>query len=127
MGFLHKLWDETVAGPAPENGLAKLRNHISGQNITINTNQKLMVNPSRVPDSPVGSSIPGSPVTRKLPFLLFCLILVTSYDICVVYSHKLIYSFYSPNHLYAAGTPSETHATSLNACDWFCNIPSCDI
>ncbi|XP_018435385.1 dormancy-associated protein homolog 4-like [Raphanus sativus] len=80
MGFLHKLWDETVAGPAPENGLAKLRNHISGQNITINTNQKLMVNPSRVPDSPVGSSIPGSPVTP--------------------------------------GTPSETHATSLNACDW---------
>ncbi|KAL0719491.1 hypothetical protein Bca4012_068815 [Brassica carinata] len=78
MGFLHKLWDETVAGPAPDNGLGKLRNHISA---TKNSNQKLMVNPGRVPDSPVGSSIPGSPVTP--------------------------------------GTPSETHATSLNAYDWF--------
>ncbi|KAF8044730.1 hypothetical protein N665_7158s0002 [Sinapis alba] len=71
MGFLHKLWDETVAGPAPESGLKKLRNI---------SNQKLMVNPGRVPDSPVGSSIPASPLTP--------------------------------------GTPSETHATSLNACDW---------
>ncbi|XP_050383894.1 dormancy-associated protein homolog 4 isoform X2 [Argentina anserina] len=26
MGFLHKLWDETLAGPAPESGLGKLRN-----------------------------------------------------------------------------------------------------
>ncbi|KAF8081409.1 hypothetical protein N665_0887s0001 [Sinapis alba] len=77
MGFLHKFWDETVAGPAPESGLKKLRNHISCQNIS---NQKLMVNPGRVPDSPVGSSIPASPLTP--------------------------------------GTPSETHATSLNACDW---------
>lgn len=25
MGFLHKLWDETLAGPAPESGLGKLR------------------------------------------------------------------------------------------------------
>ncbi|ESW07397.1 hypothetical protein PHAVU_010G126600 [Phaseolus vulgaris] len=25
MGFLHKLWDETLAGPAPETGLGKLR------------------------------------------------------------------------------------------------------
>ena len=77
MGFLHKLWDETVAGPTPENGLKKLRNYISA---TKKSNQKLMVNPGRVPDSPVGSSIPGSPLTP--------------------------------------GTPSETHATSLNACDW---------
>nr|VDD52608.1 unnamed protein product [Brassica oleracea] len=78
MGLLHKLWDETVAGPAPENGLKKLRNHNSA---TKNSNQKLMVNPGRVLDSPVGSSTPGSPLTP--------------------------------------GTPSETHATSLNACDWF--------
>ncbi|CAG7890256.1 unnamed protein product [Brassica rapa] len=80
MGLLHKLWDETVAGPAPENGLKKLRNRNSA---TKNSNQKLMVNPGRVPDSPVGSSTPGSPLTP--------------------------------------GTPSETetHATSLNACDWF--------
>ncbi|XP_020888130.1 dormancy-associated protein homolog 4 isoform X2 [Arabidopsis lyrata subsp. lyrata] len=71
MGFLHKLWDETLAGPTPENGLGKLRNHISGEN----GNRKLMVNLRRVPDSPDRSSNP-------------------------------------------AGTPSETHATSLNACDW---------
>lgn len=68
MGLLHKLWDETVAGPAPENGLKKLRNHNSA---TKNSNQKLMVNPGRVLDSPVGSSTPGSPLTRKLPFVLF--------------------------------------------------------
>ncbi|CAJ1950693.1 unnamed protein product [Sphenostylis stenocarpa] len=32
MGFLHKLWDETLAGPAPETGLGKLRkfNSVSG-------------------------------------------------------------------------------------------------
>ncbi|CAF1934811.1 hypothetical protein Bca4012_074296 [Brassica carinata] len=82
MGFLHMLWDETVAGPAPENGLRKLRIHISGENVTRNGHlQNLMVDPGRVPDSPIGSSIPGSPLTP--------------------------------------GTPSETHATSLNACDWF--------
>ncbi|XP_028752117.1 dormancy-associated protein homolog 4-like [Neltuma alba] len=25
MGFLHKLWDETLAGPTPDTGLSKLR------------------------------------------------------------------------------------------------------
>ncbi|KAH1085354.1 hypothetical protein GLYMA_07G043000v4 [Glycine max] len=29
MGFLHKLWDETLAGPAPETGLGKLRKYNS--------------------------------------------------------------------------------------------------
>ncbi|KAM7471896.1 hypothetical protein LguiA_010079 [Lonicera macranthoides] len=29
MGFLHKLWDETLAGPAPEDGLGKLRKYNS--------------------------------------------------------------------------------------------------
>lgn len=29
MGFLHKLWDETLAGPAPESGLGKLRKYNS--------------------------------------------------------------------------------------------------
>ena len=29
MGFLHKLWDETLAGPPPETGLAKLRKYDS--------------------------------------------------------------------------------------------------
>lgn len=29
MGFLHKLWDETLAGPAPDSGLGKLRKYNS--------------------------------------------------------------------------------------------------
>ncbi|CAN4098558.1 unnamed protein product [Withania somnifera] len=29
MGFLQKLWDETLAGPAPESGLEKLRKYNS--------------------------------------------------------------------------------------------------
>lgn len=29
MGFLHKLWDETLAGPAPDAGLGKLRKYNS--------------------------------------------------------------------------------------------------
>ncbi|KAI4355391.1 hypothetical protein L6164_004171 [Bauhinia variegata] len=29
MGFLHKLWDETLAGPAPDTGLGKLRKYDS--------------------------------------------------------------------------------------------------
>lgn len=29
MGFLHKLWDETLAGPAPESGLGQLRKYHS--------------------------------------------------------------------------------------------------
>ena len=29
MGFLHKLWDETLAGPMPDTGLGKLRKYYS--------------------------------------------------------------------------------------------------
>ncbi|WCJ39354.1 Dormancy/auxin associated family protein [Euphorbia peplus] len=29
MGILHKLWDETLAGPTPDNGLGKLRKFYS--------------------------------------------------------------------------------------------------
>ncbi|KAG8380200.1 hypothetical protein BUALT_Bualt07G0168700 [Buddleja alternifolia] len=29
MGFLHKLWDETLAGPTPDTGLGKLRKYNS--------------------------------------------------------------------------------------------------
>ncbi|XP_010487212.1 PREDICTED: dormancy-associated protein homolog 4-like [Camelina sativa] len=76
MEFLHKLWDETLAGPTPEYGLGKLRNHTSSEN----GHRKLLVNLGCVPDSPNGSRNPASPMTP--------------------------------------GTPNETHATSLNACDW---------
>ncbi|CAN0877756.1 Dormancy-associated protein homolog 4 [Linum grandiflorum] len=34
MGFLHKLWDETLAGPLPEAGLGKLRKYDSFSSAT---------------------------------------------------------------------------------------------
>lgn len=93
MGFLHKLWDETVAGPAPENGLGKLRKQDSlstvrspplstdqvTRSITVtkgNNNvrglRKLKMDPGRVPDSPTGSSSnPGTPLTRIIYFSPF--------------------------------------------------------
>ncbi|VVB00279.1 unnamed protein product [Arabis nemorensis] len=89
MGFLHKLWDETVAGPTPENGLGKLRKHDSLSTVRsppLSTDQvtrsiivtkgnnnvrglrKLKMDPGRVPDSPTGSSSnPGTPLTPGTP------------------------------------------------------------
>lgn len=87
MGFLHKLWDETVAGPTPVSGLGKLRKQDSlstvrshpplssdqvTRSITItkgNNNVRglrtVKMNPARAPDSPTGSSSnPGTPLTR---------------------------------------------------------------
>lgn len=94
MGFLHKLWDETLAGPAPDSGLGKLRKYDSfsavtrpppvvvpddvviSRSITIlrsNSNLKnLSVDPGSAPVSPAGSSNPTTPFTRKFP--LFCLV-----------------------------------------------------
>ncbi|XP_023642679.1 dormancy-associated protein homolog 4-like [Capsella rubella] len=66
MSFLHKLWDETFAGPAPppEYHIWKLKNHISGEN----GHRKLIVNLCRVPDCPNGSSINvASPLTPGTP------------------------------------------------------------
>ncbi|KAI4331327.1 hypothetical protein MLD38_029520 [Melastoma candidum] len=88
MGFLHKLWDETLAGPAPESGLGKLRKYdsFSGsrshsspsdivppvtRSITVLKNApnftNLTIDPGSVPDSPVGSSGPGTPNTPGTP------------------------------------------------------------
>ncbi|KAH9665392.1 auxin-repressed protein [Citrus sinensis] len=51
MGFLHKLWDETLAGPTPDSGLGKLRKNLSGD-----------------PGSPSGScSSPRTPLTPGTP------------------------------------------------------------
>ncbi|KAF4368888.1 hypothetical protein F8388_021500 [Cannabis sativa] len=50
MGFLDKLWDETLAGPTPETGLSKLRKYNSfavGTSIINNNN-----NSSRAPPPP---------------------------------------------------------------------------
>ncbi|XP_050234178.1 dormancy-associated protein homolog 4 isoform X2 [Mercurialis annua] len=95
MGFLHKLWDETLAGPAPETGLGKLRkcNSLSvaaataasrasppadeiliTRSITIiktnnNLNLKnLSVDPGSAPDSPASSACtPRTPFTPGTP------------------------------------------------------------
>ncbi|KAL1218914.1 Trihelix transcription factor ASIL1 [Cardamine amara subsp. amara] len=82
------LWDETVAGPTPENGLGKLRKHdslstvrspLSSDQVTRsimvtkgNNNvrglRKLKMDPGRVPDSPTGlNSNPGTPLTPGTP------------------------------------------------------------
>ncbi|ESQ30009.1 hypothetical protein EUTSA_v10011865mg [Eutrema salsugineum] len=90
MGFLHKLWDDTVAGPAPESGLGKLRKHdslstvrsppplssdqvtrsiiITKGNNNVRGLRKLKMDPGRVPDSPTGSSSnPETPLTPGTP------------------------------------------------------------
>ncbi|KAF5732095.1 putative Dormancy/auxin associated family protein [Tripterygium wilfordii] len=92
MGFLHKLWDETLAGPAPETGLGKLRkydsfttstntrssptshrhdnNHIAvTRSISIirSTTSNLSVDPGSPPDSPAGSTTPATPGTPLSP------------------------------------------------------------
>ncbi|XVF74259.1 hypothetical protein PTKIN_Ptkin13bG0095700 [Pterospermum kingtungense] len=92
MGLLHKLWDETLAGPMPESGLGKLRkydtfsatrpspspvvdtnndNVIISRSITILKSnsgfRNLSVEPVLAPDSPSGSSAPGTPLTPGTP------------------------------------------------------------
>ncbi|XWS12194.1 hypothetical protein CRYUN_Cryun37aG0069100 [Craigia yunnanensis] len=91
MGFLHKLWDETLAGPMPETGLGKLRkydsftatrsspdpvvdannNVIITRSITILKSnsgyRNLSVEPGSAPDSPAGSSAPGTPFSPGTP------------------------------------------------------------
>ncbi|XP_059642804.1 dormancy-associated protein homolog 4-like isoform X2 [Cornus florida] len=88
MGFLHKLWDETLAGPAPDAGLGKLRKYDSfpavrstpnippdeipvTRSITILRTNSLLRNvsgeSSSVPSSPAGSSTPSSPFSPTTP------------------------------------------------------------
>lgn len=93
MGFLHKLWDETLAGPMLDTGLGKLRKYNSfpvrssppvnassansngEMNVTrsitiIRTNssnlRNLSVDPGSAPESPAPPSTPGTPLTRML-------------------------------------------------------------
>ncbi|KAH1204478.1 Dormancy-associated 4 [Glycine max] len=85
MGFLHKLWDETLAGPAPETGLGKLRkyNSFSGgisvrstvaeavpisRSITIVRSQSgFGSTTTSASSSPSGSTTPRSPLTPEAP------------------------------------------------------------
>lgn len=81
MGLLENFWDDTLAGPRPENGLKKLRRYDSGpmpssehvpvvsRSITIlksncsNIRVSLDDSSSSGPSSPAGSSTPGSPLS----------------------------------------------------------------
>ncbi|XP_057460012.1 dormancy-associated protein homolog 4 isoform X1 [Actinidia eriantha] len=96
MGFLHKLWDETLAGPTPDSGLGKLRKYDSfsgvrsppptviippddqipvSRSITIiranSVNLSAFRNDSAdsgsLPASPAGSSTPTSPFSPSTP------------------------------------------------------------
>ncbi|CAK7356469.1 unnamed protein product [Dovyalis caffra] len=91
MGFLHKLWDETLAGPMPDTGLGKLRKYDSFSarstppvaansneeiNVTrsitiIRTNssnfRNISVDPGSAPESPAPPSTPGTPLTPGTP------------------------------------------------------------
>ncbi|KAI3897495.1 hypothetical protein MKW92_032843 [Papaver armeniacum] len=85
MGLLDQLWDDTVAGPAPETGLGKLRKHStfsfrsnSGNKVHRNVTRSIMIlkprpgnltingndgGSSSAPASPAGSTPPVSPFT----------------------------------------------------------------
>uniref|UniRef100_A0A6N2KE16 Dormancy-associated protein homolog 4 n=1 Tax=Salix viminalis TaxID=40686 RepID=A0A6N2KE16_SALVM len=95
MGFLHKLWDETLAGPMPDSGLGKLRKYDSfsarssppvnasaasrngemnvTRSITIirrssaSSLRNLSVDPGSAPESPAPPSTPGTPLTPGTP------------------------------------------------------------
>ncbi|KAL8458753.1 hypothetical protein ACS0TY_035481 [Phlomoides rotata] len=88
MGFLHKLWDETLAGPPPDSGLGKLRKYNSfsasrsapphddlipvSRSITVvrrdgACNLSVAVDSPSLPSSPVGSSGPNSPFSPNSP------------------------------------------------------------
>ncbi|KAJ6427164.1 hypothetical protein OIU84_022717 [Salix udensis] len=95
MGFLHKLWDETLAGPMPDSGLGKLRKYDSfsarssppvnasaasrngemnvTRSITIirrssaSSLRSLSVDPGSAPESPPPPSTPGTPLTPGTP------------------------------------------------------------
>ncbi|KAL8098801.1 dormancy-associated protein homolog 4-like [Apium graveolens] len=75
MGFLHNLWDETLAGPAPESGRSKLRNNAlsdrsSGRHALVNTpvsRSITMLRSDSVPSSPTTPTTPGSPFSPTSP------------------------------------------------------------
>ncbi|KAF7843643.1 dormancy-associated protein-like protein 4 isoform X1 [Senna tora] len=57
--FLHKLWDETLAGPTPDAGLGKLRKFASFDD---------RVTRSIAVDVRTGSFSDDAPRTRRIPF-----------------------------------------------------------
>ncbi|KAH6781249.1 hypothetical protein C2S51_006542 [Perilla frutescens var. frutescens] len=92
MGLLHKLWDETLAGPAPDSGLGKLRKYHSFSARTaaapppepvapphndkaspsipvprVSPYRNLTVSVDDSPSSPSCSSAPNSPFSSNTP------------------------------------------------------------
>ncbi|CAJ2631681.1 unnamed protein product [Trifolium pratense] len=79
MGLLDQLWDDTVAGPRPENGLGKLQmesgsvrsyGEESSEQVTRVTRSIMIVKPpgfqsGSPPASPAGSTTPVSPFSGK--------------------------------------------------------------
>lgn len=90
MGLLDLLWDDTVAGPQPDNGLSKLRKYrtLSCSARSLDFSDDIPVTRSitilktshfrnvsgdtgSLPSSPAGSSAPDSPLTRVHSIFLF--------------------------------------------------------
>ncbi|KAL1814306.1 hypothetical protein DCAR_0518440 [Daucus carota subsp. sativus] len=80
MGFLHKLWDETLAGPAPDAGLSKLRNsshsrglsasHVLDDDVPVTRSITILRSNSDIRHvnlSPDSGSVPSSPTTPATP------------------------------------------------------------
>ncbi|CAL0317969.1 unnamed protein product [Lupinus luteus] len=80
MGFLHKLWDETLAGPAPETGLGKLRKYnsfavrppvVTGDDVPISRSITIVRTHSNFrtteTSNPTSSSVPCSPRSPETP------------------------------------------------------------
>ncbi|CAA2957463.1 dormancy-associated homolog 4-like [Olea europaea subsp. europaea] len=63
MGFLHKLWDETLAGPTPDSGLGKLRKYNSFSAAATRSAAAL---PSDVIPPPLDDQIP---ISRSITIL----------------------------------------------------------
>ncbi|KZV27546.1 auxin-repressed 12.5 kDa protein [Dorcoceras hygrometricum] len=73
MGFLHKLWDETLAGPTPESGLGKLRkyNSFSGTRSAADPSQAVVAPDDRLPQisrsiTIIRNSNNSAPASRNL-------------------------------------------------------------
>lgn len=101
MGLLDLLWDDTVAGPQPDNGLSKLRKYrtLSCSARSLDFSDDIPVTRSitilktshfrnvsgdtgSLPSSPAGSSAPDSPLTRVHSIFLFSMDFAFSFLVC---------------------------------------------
>ena len=77
MGFLHKLWDETLAGPTPETGLGKLRKYNSfgggayrspvAEDVPISRSITIVRTPSSFRPATSDPASPSVPITPRTP------------------------------------------------------------